>query len=94
VNAKTPLSKSADLPHVRHNRFFFEDGNVTFLVSPPSRAYRINIDVLLDVGNLRGSGAYSIASIGTYSGRHSNELKDRLSRLPDEEGPRSPQLFL
>jgi hypothetical protein len=43
VNAKTPLSKLADVPHVQHDRFFFEDGNVTFLVSP--RAVRIDIDV-------------------------------------------------
>jgi len=32
VNVKTPLSRSADLPQVKHKRFFFEDGNVTFLV--------------------------------------------------------------
>jgi len=49
MNAKTPLSKSADLPHVRHNRFFFEDGNVTFLVSP--RVVRIVLILMyIDVG--------------------------------------------
>ena len=32
VNTSTPPSRLAILPHMRHNRFFFDDGNVTFLV--------------------------------------------------------------
>ncbi|KAI9508389.1 hypothetical protein F5148DRAFT_1013693 [Russula earlei] len=32
LNAKTPQSNLADLPPVHHNQYFFDDGNIAFLV--------------------------------------------------------------
>jgi hypothetical protein len=34
TNTSTQASKLADPPHVEHEYYFFDDGNVTFLVRP------------------------------------------------------------
>jgi len=63
TNTSTQPSKLADPPPVRHECYFFDDGNVTFLVRP----LHSDTGILIWTNNVHRSKAFSIAFMNISS---------------------------
>jgi hypothetical protein len=81
MSASSPPSNLAGPPHVHHERFFFDDGNITFLVSP---SVPILVSINLDEQSKQVEGIlYRVHQY--FFCRDSSEFKDRISRLPTQQ---------
>jgi hypothetical protein len=89
-NTSTPLSKSIDVPTVRHRRLYFDDGSITLRV----RLLHLDPGYCLNWRNLHRSRTLCIASIDLYSVADRRNSRISFRSFPLSKSPRTPLPFL